>query len=125
VDQESLENVLAERTEIPIQRRQEGPADSAPGERASRSRLRRLSLTGAVLGIAAAWLSVTPSLVPRAWLIQVLLTGLCLLSVYAIGAALGWGYRSLHVPALPSTVRRVAWRVIAVVAPIGLIVAGW
>jgi uncharacterized membrane protein len=102
-----------------------GEERSAPSETTPRSRLRRLSLAGAVLGVAAAWLSVTPSLVPRAWLIQALLTGLCLLSAYAIGAVLGWGYRALHVPALPSTGRRVAWRVIAVVAPVGLVVAGW
>jgi uncharacterized membrane protein len=56
---------------------------------------------------------------------QALLTGLALAIAYGIGAFLGWGYRTLQLPNIPATGRRVLWRVLAVVAPLGLLIAGW
>ena len=66
------------------------------------SRLGRLSLTGAILGTLAAWVSVLPSLVPRAWVSPALLTGLCLATCYGIGSFLGWAYRRLPATQRPS-----------------------
>jgi uncharacterized membrane protein len=83
------------------------------------------SVTGGVLGLAFAAMSVTPSLVPRGWLIQAVLVGVCAVTGYGLGAFLGWAYRSLELPDLPPGVRRVVWRVLAVVALVGLPVAGW
>lgn len=88
-------------------------------------RLRRLSLTGTTIGLVLMCLSVTPSLVPRAWYIQVLLAGLSLAIGYGLGALLGWVYRGLELPNLPPRVRRVWWAVLAVAAPVSLLLAGW
>ncbi|HSK27064.1 MAG TPA: hypothetical protein VK894_09160, partial [Jiangellales bacterium] len=56
------------------------------GSRRSRpSRLRRLSLPGAVLGLVATLLTATPSLVPRAWYIELALAGLTGAIAYGIG----------------------------------------
>jgi uncharacterized membrane protein len=70
-------------------------------------------------------LSVTPSLVPRAWWAQALLGALCFLLGYAVGAFLGWAWRALGLPLLPSGVRRAALLVVVVAAPVALLIAGW
>ena len=54
-------------------------------------------------------MSVTPSLVPRAWFLQALVTGLCVVTGYGLGAFVGWAYRSLRLPNLPD--RRPVGRV--------------
>lgn len=94
-------------------------------ERGRRRRPRRLSLTGAVLGTAMAIASAFPSLVPRAWPIEILLSGLCLVVGYAIGAFVGWAYRTLQLPVLPARARRVVWTSLAVATPLLLLAAGW
>ncbi len=113
---------------------QVGPTEGAPdaglpgaGPEASRRRRRpgRLSLAGGVLGLAFGAMSVTPSLVPRGWLIQSLLVGVCVATGYGLGAFVGWAYRALGLPFLPPAVRRVTWRVVAVVAVVGLLVSAW
>ena len=67
----------------------------------STHRLGRLSLAGAVLATLAGWVTTTPSLVPRSWMVQLLLTGLTIAIAYGVGAFLGWAYRSLELPVLP------------------------
>lgn len=90
-----------------------------------RHRLGRLSLTGAVLATLAGWVTTTPSLVPRSWMVQLLLTGLTMAIAYGIGAFLGWAYRAMELPVAPARARRILWIALAVLAPIGLLVAGW
>ncbi len=88
-------------------------------------RPRRLSLTGAVLGLTFGAMSVTPSLVPRVWFLQALVTGLCVVTGYGLGAFVGWAYRALGLPNLPDRARSVAWKVLAAVAVVVLLVGGW
>jgi len=78
-----------------------------------------------VLGLAFAAMSVTPSLVPRGWVLQAALVGVCAVTGYGLGAFLGWVYRSLELPDLPNGVRRVVWRVLGLAALVGLPVAAW
>lgn len=109
---------------------QGGPLDGTPdaGPPAPEPRRRRpgrLSLTGGVLGLAFGAMSVTPSLVPRAWYLQVLVTGLCVATGYGLGAFLGWAYRALGLPNLPPGARRLAWKALAVIAVVLLLVGGW
>ena len=88
-------------------------------------RLRPVSLTGVSLGILLSCLSVTPSLVPRAWWAQGLLSALCLVLGYAVGAFLGWAYRALHLRSPGPRARRIAWVVVGVLGPLALLVSGW
>ena len=44
---------------------------------------------------------------------------------YAIGAFVGWAYRSLQLPVAPLASRRLIWWLIAVVGALALLVSGW
>ena len=85
---------------------------TAAAEARRQRRPRRLSLTGAVLGLTFGAMSVTPSLVPRVWFLQALVTGLCVVTGYGLGAFVGWAYRALGLPNLPDRARSVAWKVL-------------
>ena len=64
-------------------------------------------------------------LVPRSWLINGILVGLCVITGYGLGSFLGWAYWTLHLPNLPPGVRRAAWQVLAGLAVVGLLVGAW
>ena len=96
-----------------------------PTRRRRRQPGRRLSITGGFVGVAFAAMSVTPSLTPRPWFVQLILVALCIVTGYALGAFTGWAYRALELPDLPPGARRVARRVVGVVAIVALPVAGW
>src|SRR6478736_2163851 len=98
---------------------------TAASEPRRHRRLGRLSLTGAVLGLTFGAMSVTPSLVPRAWFLQSLVTGLCVVTGYGLGAFVGWAYRSLRLPDLPDRARSVAWKALGALAVVLLLVGGW
>lgn len=100
-----------------------GP-DTDPAVRRPR-RPGRLSLTGGVLGLLFGAMSLTPSLVPRGWLVNGLLVGLCMITGYGLGAFLGWAYRTLHLPNVPPGFRRVAWQGLAALAVVGLLAGAW
>jgi uncharacterized membrane protein len=98
---------------------------ASDSDSSQRQRVRRLSMTGALLATAAGWTTVTPSLVPRSWPVQVLLCGVTMAIAYGIGAFLGWAYRALQLPVPSPRIRAVSWRVLAVLTPLGLLIAGW
>ena len=99
--------------------------DVTPAPERRRRRPGRLSLTGAVLGLTFGAMSVTPSLVPRAWFLQSLVTGLCVVTGYGLGAFVGWAYRALRLPTLPDRARSVAWKALGALAVVVLLVGGW
>ena len=68
---------------------------------------------------------MTPSLVPRSWLVNGVLVGMCMITGYGLGSFLGWAYRTLHLPNLQSGVRRVAWQSLAALGIVGLLVGAW
>lgn len=105
--------------------RAEPTTQEAVPARRRRWRWQPLSPTGAVLGVVFAAMSVTPSLVPRAWIVEALLSGVCLITGYAIGAFLGWAYRALQLPVAPASVERTIWRILPWAAVALLILAGW
>ena len=115
------------RPAVPAPRSAAEAGDPASGgsRRSRPSRLRRLSLPGAVLGLVATLLTATPSLVPRAWYIELALAGLTGAIAYGIGALAGWAYRGLGLPDLPAGARRWCWRVLAVAAPLLLLTSGF
>lgn len=75
---------------------QDVPSARRPGVATRLERFgRSLSPTGLVLALTCYCISMTPSLIPRGWLFQGLLTGLSMIAGYAVGAFLGWATRRL------------------------------
>ncbi|MFT4532579.1 MAG: putative membrane protein, partial [Candidatus Saccharimonadales bacterium] len=65
----------------------------------------KLSHVGMSFGVYFMVLSLTPSLMPRTWLFQGLVSGLSLISGYAFGTGLMWIWRFLHVRELNGDVK--------------------
>ncbi|HEU4347287.1 MAG TPA: alpha/beta-hydrolase family protein [Actinoplanes sp.] len=90
-----------------------GPEHPRPhtGRRRSPIVRRRLDLTGFTIAAAFYCFSLTPSLLPRAWYLQGVVSG--------ITAAMGYGVGAL-VPQrlLPPRVRRIGWWLVLVAAPV-------
>ena len=95
--------------------------------------LRRPHWGGLALGLLCWWLSLTPSLLPRAWTVQAAISALCFLAGYGVGTLLGWiGHRVLrrtgHQPG--PRARRAAWIALGVAAALVVLVGlvswpGW
>lgn len=107
-----------------------GEGKRAPGERPARPRWRWLAATGRYLagfspaGLAGALvfycLSLTPSLLPRAWYLQAVMSAVTAAIGYAAGLLAGWLLRSL-IPWRPGRVVRYAGRWVLAVAVVVLI----
>jgi uncharacterized membrane protein len=103
------------------------PANPGPRVRSvPRRYLARLDPTGTAVAVLLGGLALTPSLIPRSWLTQGLVSGLCALSGYGIGVLLGWVVRSLDVQhRLPGALRTHGRRTVllgsAVVIPVLLV----
>ena len=91
----------------------------------------RFSATGLVVALAFYCFSLTPSLIPRSWLYQGVITGICLAAGYGLGVLLEWlvvkvGFRMRWNP----RVSRIAWWVLAgataVLVPLFIVLGvGW
>lgn len=98
--------------------------------RRTRRYLTRFSLAGLTGALACYCLSLTPSLIPRAWIIQAVVSGLTAAIGYAIGVFLGWLARTLIPWQPPPPVRRAArWTLAAAAAVLiplfGVLGARW
>jgi uncharacterized membrane protein len=95
------------------------------GERASRAAvvgLRRLtgylapSLAGITIAVAFLCLSLTPSLLPRTWLTQGVISGLSSATGYLLGVAGGWAIARVIRRQPSARARRIAWRAVTAVS---------
>ena len=87
-----------------------------------RAFLRRVSSFGLLIGALFFAASLTPSLIPRGFLLQGILGGVCLAAGYGIGTGLGALWRYMELPEL--TGRRALWAtIVAAVAALALVVA--
>jgi uncharacterized membrane protein len=75
----------------------------------TRHYLTRFSLAGLTAALLFYCLSLTPSLLPRAWYMQAVMSGITVAIGYAIGTFVGWLLRSL-IPWRPSRALRLAGR---------------
>lgn len=78
---------------------------------------RELSLAGVAIAVGFFCLSLTPSLLPRPWFLQGVVSGIAAAMGYAVGATVAAGARRLFPGRFPAAVR-LAWRVLAVIAPV-------
>ena len=95
------------------------PPENAPPESAAkpgrwsfprtRRYLARFSMAGLTGALICYCLSLTPSLLPRAWFLQAVMSGITTVIGYAIGVLVGWLLRSL-VPWSPGLAARGAGR---------------
>ena len=81
----------------------------------------RFNFTGLLFALAFFCLSLLPSLLPRPWLYQGLISGIVVTIGYAIGVAISKAWRWSHMPELPVHVKRIAWHIFAVVGPLLII----
>ena len=82
-----------------------------------------LSTPGLIGAVAASLWSYTPSLLPREWWIQGVVTALCAISAYGMGALVGWVARGFDLNDRLSNPTLRSWtrRVLAVITPVGWI----
>jgi uncharacterized membrane protein len=103
----------------------EAQAESRPRENVLRRYLRGLDHLGLALGFLAFLCSLTPSLLPRSWPAQGLVSGLTVTAAYVVGTALTRIGRWAGVPPLhPKTQRRLRW-IIVVAGAVVVAVALW
>lgn len=81
-----------------------------------RNYARSLSYGGLTCGWLFFILSLTPSLMPRSWLAQGLVSGSALAEGYGLGVVMSWTGRRIGVPRPGASVRRQAWSGLAVAA---------
>ena len=110
------------------------PAEPAEPSGPSFPRLRRHLARFSAAGLTGALffycLSLTPSLLPRVWYLQAVMSGVTMAIGYAVGLFLGWLLRSLIPWRGGPTARRVAWWSLAAAAVVlvpmfGLLGAQW
>lgn len=75
-------------------------------------RIRGLSLVGCVGALLFFCFSMTPSLLPRPWVLQGAASAISMVLGYAVGALGAWGYRKLGLTELGAKGRRIGWLVL-------------
>ena len=108
-------------------RRPEQPAPRASFRQRLRDRIeravRRFSVTGLVVALAFYCFSLTPSLIPRAWLYQGVITGICVVVGYGFGVLLQWLFVKIgfRVSWRPAHSRQIRWVLLALTAVLMLV----
>jgi len=80
------------------------------------------SLVGLAVGLAPVGLSFAPSLMPRPFMMQGVITGICVALGYAIGVFAAWVVRRLTKWEPAPRLRRIAW-IVVLAAAVAVIVA--
>ncbi len=83
-------------------------------DRVRRARGAALRLSGLSVAVLSLCLSLTPSLLPRTWLQQGVISGLSAAFGYVVGVAVGWLVNRFVRVSRSPRVRRVAWQGLAV-----------
>jgi uncharacterized membrane protein len=108
----------------------EVPAPLPPAEPAVESRPRRrpwrwlprYTWSGTLGALVFGCSSLTPSLLPRGWLIQGIIAGITAAIGYGVGVAIAWFVAELTANRLSAGFRRRAWQVLAVLGTVLVVV---
>ncbi|RFU19209.1 alpha/beta hydrolase [Geodermatophilus marinus] len=109
----------------------EVPARSSAGGAEPRPRrpwtrwLPRYPWSGTVGALVFGCASLTPSLLPRGWLLQGLVAGITAAIGYGVGVAIAWFVAEVADRRLSAAARHRAWQVVAVAGPVLVVVALW
>ncbi len=91
--------------------------------------LRRCARSLSYLGMTFGWLffvlALTPSLLPRSWLAQGLVSGCAAAVGYGLGVALSWAGRRIGVPHPSARLVRQAWYMLGVLALVTVPIISW
>lgn len=83
---------------------------------------KRFVFGGLVVATIALWLSLTPSLLPRGWMFQGVVSGASAAIGYAVGVLGSMLVRYLVTREVPENGKRIAWWALAGIGPLGTIV---
>ena len=106
------------------------PTEPRTAEPASRVRRRlgwlpRYTWSGTVGAVLLGAGSLTPSLLPRGWVLQGVIAGVTAAIGYGIGVGVAWFVAELTEPRISAAVRRRAWQVLAVAGTVLCLVLLW
>jgi uncharacterized membrane protein len=104
------------------------PVPEAGERRPARRRLRRLpryTWSGTLGAVLFGCASLTPSLLPRGWVLQGLIAGITAAIGYGAGVTVAWFVAELTESRLSRGFRRRAWQVLAVAGPLLCVVMLW
>jgi uncharacterized membrane protein len=87
--------------------------------------LHSYNYTGLILAVVTFCLSFLPSLMPRPWPLQALLSGISIAIGYGVGTFLSYFIRWMLERDAPKPAKPIAWRAAAVMAPIAMITFVW
>lgn len=85
--------------------------------------MRRPNYPGLVIAALFLVASMSPSLIPRPWPFQCVVSGIVMAAGYGLGTLLSYLWRRLPVPEPPSRVKTWAWRGLAVLGPLAVVVS--
>ncbi|MGK5113921.1 alpha/beta hydrolase [Geodermatophilus sp. CPCC 205506] len=104
------------------------PEGSAPGRDRSRGwrrRLPRYTWSGTLGALLFGCSSLSPSLLPRGWLLQGLIAGITAAIGYGAGVTVAWFVAEVTESRVPAGVRHRAWQVLAVAGTLLCLVMLW
>lgn len=116
----------AEPAEVPSAASSDGAdAQQPPTGHRRWPRFLTYNFVGIVFAFLVAWLSFTPSLIPRSALFQGLVAGVAAVIGYIVGLAVSWTIVQFTDRTVSEETRRRAWRALLVVGAVGSLVAAW
>jgi uncharacterized membrane protein len=99
------------------------PADAAPAHHGRWRRAFTYDFGGVATAFVFAWLSFTPSLIPRSGLFQGLVAGVAAVIGYVVGLGITWTVRQFTERTLSAAAWRRAWLLLWVIGAVGTVVA--